>query len=103
MTKHISMVEARSRFSEVVGKAAKAGEHFIIERMGKPVAAVIGMDDYELLLQTLERKTNGEEAICRRLALEAWGMWADRDDIGSPVQYVEKLRGEWDSRNDDRK
>ena len=32
------------------------------------------------------------------LAKEAFGMWADREDIESSVEHVRKLRAEWQGR-----
>jgi len=45
MTRTHSTAEAKARFSEMVREAEK-GLPAIITRHGKPVAAVVGMDDY---------------------------------------------------------
>jgi hypothetical protein len=42
------------------------------------------------------------EEVCnprRKISIaDAFGVWADRDDIGDALVYQEKLRAEWDER-----
>ena len=45
MSTSLSVVEARKNFSEIINRAAYARERFIIERRGKPMAAVISMNE----------------------------------------------------------
>jgi prevent-host-death family protein len=46
----IGVAEAKSSFSEIMGRAAYGGQQFIIQRRGKPLAVVIGMAEYEEFL-----------------------------------------------------
>jgi prevent-host-death family protein len=46
----IGVAKAKSAFSEILGRAAYGGQRFIIQRRGKPLAVVIGMDEYEEFL-----------------------------------------------------
>jgi prevent-host-death family protein len=46
----IGVDEAKSSFSEIMGRAAYGGQQFIIQRRGKPLAVVIGMAEYEEFL-----------------------------------------------------
>lgn len=46
---HISVLEARDRLAEILNRVAFAGEQFVLERRGKPVAALISMDDLAML------------------------------------------------------
>jgi prevent-host-death family protein len=55
----INVAEAKSRFSELISRAA-AGERFIIQRRERPVAALIGAAE-------LERVTADEEGDYSRL------------------------------------
>jgi len=41
------VAEAKNQFSEILAKAAFAGQRFIVERRGKPMAAIIGIQEYE--------------------------------------------------------
>jgi prevent-host-death family protein len=58
----ISTVEARERFADVVNRAAYGRERVILARRGKPLAAVVPIEDVELL-ERLE-----DEADLRELA-----------------------------------
>ncbi|MFU2210944.1 type II toxin-antitoxin system Phd/YefM family antitoxin [Solidesulfovibrio sp. C21] len=51
----MSAADARERFAEVVNRAAYGKERIIVSRRGKPVAAVVPMDDLLLLLGLEER------------------------------------------------
>ena len=41
--------EARGRFSELVNRAAYMGERTVIRRRGKGMAAIVPIEDFELL------------------------------------------------------
>ena len=45
----ISTSKARETFSDVIGQVVYAGERVVLERRGKPVAAVISIEDLRLL------------------------------------------------------
>ena len=61
-----STSEARKHFSDVANQAACAGERTIIERRGKPLAAVVSIEDLEAL-EALEDQLDVLEAK-KRLA-----------------------------------
>lgn len=42
----ITVAEAKSRFSELISRAA-AGKRFIIQRRERPMAVLIGADEFE--------------------------------------------------------
>lgn len=46
MTRTVSISDAKSHLSELVGRMMYAGEHVIVERHGKAVAAMIPIEDY---------------------------------------------------------
>ena len=50
-----STKEARGQLSDVISRAAFAKERIILTRHGKPVAAVVPIEDYELLEQIEDR------------------------------------------------
>ncbi len=47
------LTEARSRLSEIVDEVASTGSTIEISRHGRPVAVVMGYEEYESLLETL--------------------------------------------------
>ena len=46
MTRTMSISDAKSHLSELVGRMMYAGDHVIIERHGKAVAVMIPIEDY---------------------------------------------------------
>lgn len=67
-TRIYSSDEARSRWRDVLD-AALAGDDVVIERYGKPAAAVIPYQDYAELAEMLEDLRDAREA---QKALEEW-------------------------------
>lgn len=47
------LTEARDRLSEIVDQVALSGEVFTITKHGRPMAVVLGHDEYESLIETL--------------------------------------------------
>ncbi|MBW1699676.1 MAG: type II toxin-antitoxin system Phd/YefM family antitoxin [Deltaproteobacteria bacterium] len=50
MAKHVSAKEARNKFSDLMGSVHYGGEEIILERSGKPMAAMIPVEVYERLV-----------------------------------------------------
>ncbi len=48
MAKRISAKDARAQFSEILGRVHFGKETVIVEKQGKPMAAIIDIDLYEL-------------------------------------------------------
>jgi len=64
----IDTIAARARFSELVNRAAYGKERMVLTRHGKPVAAVISLDD----LAVLERLEDERDAQLGATAVEHW-------------------------------
>ena len=47
------LTEARNRLSEIVDDVISTGSDFIITKHGRPAAVLVGYDEYEALLETL--------------------------------------------------
>ena len=47
------LTEARNRLSEIVEDVTSTGSEFVISRHGRPAAVVLGYEEYEALLETL--------------------------------------------------
>ena len=60
------LTEARSRLSEIVDEVASTGSAIEISRHGRPVAVVVGYEEYESLLETLNILT--DEATMNAIA-----------------------------------
>ena len=58
MTKTMSLKQARSRFSSLIDKADRLSERFIVTKNGAPKAVVMGADEYESWVETLELLSN---------------------------------------------
>ena len=87
MAKRMSAKDARSKFSDLLGTVHYGGEEVIVERSGRPVAAVIPVPVYERLVA--ERQTRFEviERVRSRVPK------ASLDEIETDVrQAVAKVR-----------
>lgn len=49
MVEKIRATEAKAHLSALMARAGYGGERFVIERRGKPLAALVGVDDLERL------------------------------------------------------
>ena len=58
MTKTMSLKQARSRFSTLVDKADRLSERFIVTKNGTPKAVVMGAEEFESWVETLELLSN---------------------------------------------
>jgi len=61
----VTTVGARNDFSTVVNRAAFGKERVILKRRGKPIAAVVSMDDVKLL-ESLEDNRDIADALAAR-------------------------------------
>jgi prevent-host-death family protein len=87
MNIQIGTYEAKAHFSELIRRAAHAGERFIIAKKGKPIAALIGLDELRQL-----------EALATQRDLEALNAAIKQSKGTVPFQAVldqyEELFGE---------
>ena len=61
----LTVAEAKNRFSDVLRRAEYGGERVIVERHGKPVAAIVSTDD----LRRLEAADDAADLRDARVAL----------------------------------
>ena len=71
MVKRVSAASAKAHLSELTAEVAYGGERVIIERHGKPIAALVSVDELELL----ERETHAAKGL-----MSAVGAWSVLDD-----------------------
>jgi len=72
--KHVTATVAKSRFSELIAEVVHTGQQILIERRGRPVAALVSIED-------LGRLGHGKSLQARPLgALGLIGAWGDLGD-----------------------
>jgi prevent-host-death family protein len=86
MAKRMSAKDARSKFSDLLGRVNYGGEEVIIERSGRPVAAVIPVPVYERLVA--ERKTRFEVIDRVRSRLPEASIEAIESDVREAIAKV---------------
>lgn len=96
--------EAKSRFSELISRAA-GGERFMIRRRGRPVAVVLGRTDLDRLERASRRARSLAEAlgqsdeILREIesgethpAMAAFGLWRDEEELATLTEEIRTHR-----------
>ena len=84
--KKISAAQAKAKLSELLARVAYGDERYVIERRGKPVAALVSVGDLERL--------NGEEVESDeepKGLLALVGLWADLvtdEEIDDMVAHI---------------
>jgi antitoxin YefM len=58
MNKTISLKEARSRFSTIVDKVDRLSQRYVVTKNGVPKAVVMGAEEFESWVETLELMSN---------------------------------------------
>ncbi len=108
----INVADAKSRFSELISRAA-TGERFLIQRRERPVAALIGAAELERLERTsratrrLALALGQDEAILEKVekhelhpVMAAFGLWRDEPDFSSLVDEIAEDRQKSSTRPD---
>ena len=88
MTKTLPITEARQNLRDLVEKVQKLRARYIITRNGKPGAVLIGHDEFESWLETMDVLTDREEikAIQEGLAdLRAGRVSSFEEVFGEPL------------------
>jgi prevent-host-death family protein len=83
-TTEISIAEVKSRLSEYAARSAFAGERILITRRGKPLAALVSLEDLAELEQ-LDKKAGLASVI---------GKWDDFEEIEAAVAEAMDARYE---------
>jgi prevent-host-death family protein len=81
---HVSVSEARQDFAELVNRAAYRGERVVVVRRGRPIAAIVPIEDVEFL----ERY---EDEMDIKLAMEA--LTDPENAVTYSLEEVEKELG----------
>ena len=81
MAKKIGVAEVKKQFSAVISEVSLKGEHFIVERKGKPTAAMVSVKDLEMIEGPKIREK-------RKGLLAAISAWEDFDDLEKMVMTI---------------
>ncbi len=81
MSKVIGVAEVKRNFSEVMVEVAREGKHFIIEKKGKPMAALVNIKD----LDAIERKGMPSQ---KKGLLAAIAVWEEFENIEEVVKHI---------------
>jgi len=72
--KTISVTELRLATAEILGEARYGGRHFIVQRFGRPMVAIMGVEEYKELMRLREAQ---EIAIAAQTTQPQKGEGAD--------------------------
>lgn len=86
--KHVSLAEAKAKFSAIVDGVLHHGEHYLIERHGRGVAALVSVAELERLEQTRPPAEHPAGAMA------LVGLWHDvpDDEIDALVTDLRAVR-----------
>ena len=76
------VAEVKARLSEYVSLSASRGDRIVITRRGRPVAALISLEDLQILSQAEKRKGLSK----------LMGKWKDFEDIAGSVERIYQAR-----------
>lgn len=79
-TKSIGAMKLRQGLGALLNEIVYRGDEIIIERAGKPVAALISMDDYEVLLHSREAAAGNLKKI--------WDKIGDKPDTNQTDSLI---------------
>ena len=89
MARSFSTADIKARLSEMISKVVYSRERVIVLRRGKPVAALVSLED----LRRLERlDSTTHEGMATHPIMRAFGGWADRDDLDALVAEIYRAR-----------
>ncbi len=83
MTETINIADAKKRLSELMSRVAYNRERFLVQRRGKPMAALVSAEDLVVLEQ--------QHAPVQGL-LAAVGAWADFEELDQVIKDIYRQR-----------
>jgi prevent-host-death family protein len=91
MTEKIRVTEAKAHLSSLMARVGYGGERFLIERRGRPLAALVGVEDLERLER--ERGSGSSRPLGAIALVGAWGE-AEEKDVDAVLAriYAERER-----------
>jgi prevent-host-death family protein len=91
----IRATEVHRNFADVVRRAFSGQEHFVVEKEGLPVVAIISMHEFEALLRDREalqaereRRLHRFEALARAVGESVAERGLTEDDVDALVEHT---------------
>lgn len=81
----MSAAHAKSHLADLVSGVAYGGEQYIIERRGKPVAVLVGVDD---LNRRAEQQPSSDRPKGFLSLVGAWGDLMSDEEIDDMVRHI---------------
>jgi prevent-host-death family protein len=78
----VSVANAKSHLSELIAKSSFGHERFIITRRNKPIAALVSLEDLQIIEQHEERQG----------LINVAGKWAGFEEVSSSLEDLRSLR-----------
>ena len=91
MANVFNTADLKAHLSELISRVADGRERLIVLRRGKPVAALVSLQDLRRL-EALESGSSGAEAGSAHPIMRAFGGWADRTDLDELVAEIYRSR-----------
>ena len=67
MQKSLSVSKAQQTLPQLINEISQTGDDYIIECLGKPLAAIISMEKYQILLKNREKASQALDAIWEKM------------------------------------
>lgn len=78
----VSVANMKSHLSELIAKSSYGNERFVITRRNKPVAALVSLEDLQIIEQHEERQ--GLNTVA--------GKWPGFEEVSSSLEELQQLR-----------
>ncbi len=85
MSKRVSAAQAESGFSDLMSEVADGGQRVIIERGGRPVAALVSVDDLELIERTRVSDIQLEGALA---LVGTWSGLMEDEEVDEMIRLI---------------
>ena len=89
MTKSFSTAAIKARLSEMIGKVVYGHERLVVLRRGKPVAALVSLQDLRRL-EALDDASTAKPDV--HPIMRAFAGWAERDDLDTLTNEIYQNR-----------
>ena len=78
----VSVANAKTHLSALIAKSSFGHERFIITRRNKPIAALVSLEDLQIIEQHEERQG----------LISVAGKWSDFEEVSSSLEDIHSLR-----------
>lgn len=83
----LNTAEIKARLSELISRVNLSRERLVVTRRGKPVAALVSIDDLHRL-EALDAANASYKTSTVHPVMRAFGGWADREDLDELVSEI---------------